>query len=77
LFLELPYDGKVVRLTHFVKRGGVVDDGNDDGSSSVGSNNVYRGRAEPVLVLLSDLYSEDKISIGDSRYSSCPAYTVY
>ena len=36
---------------------------------------VYKGRAEPVLVSLSDLYSEDKISVSDSRYSSCPAYT--
>jgi len=38
---------------------------------------VYRGRVEPILVLLLDLYSkDDKISISDSRPSSCPAYTV-
>ena len=48
----------------------MVDDGD------VGGDNVYRGRAEHVLVLLSDLYSEDKISVGDSKPSTCPAYTV-
>ena len=32
---------------------------------------VYRGSAEPVLVLLSDSYSDnDKILVSDSRYSS-------
>ena len=42
------------------------DDGDD----------VYNGRTEPVLVSLSDSYSEDEaISISDSRYSSYPAYT--
>ena len=47
---------------------GVGDEGDD----------VYNGRAEPVLVSLSDSYSEDDaISVGDSRYSSYPAYTVY
>ena len=45
------------------------DDGGDD---------VYNRRAEPVLVSLSDSYSEDDaISVGDSRYSSYPAYTIY
>ena len=78
MFLELPYNGRVVRLTHFVKRGDIVDDGNDNGGGGgIGGNNVYRGRAEPMLVLLSDLYSKDKISVGDSRFSSCPAYTIY
>ena len=39
--------------------------------------NVYNGRAEPVLVLLSNSYSEDdSISISDSRPSSSPAYTA-
>ena len=38
---------------------------------------MYKGSAEPVLVSLSDLYSdEDNISVSDSRPSSCPAYTV-
>jgi len=42
-----------------------------------GGGNVYKGRAEPVLVLLSDSYSEDKIiSVCDSRPSSSPAYTI-
>jgi len=36
---------------------------------------VYRGSAEPMLVLPSDSYSNDEISVSDSRYSSCPAYT--
>jgi len=50
-------------LTYFIERGGIVDD-----SNNVDSDNVYRGRVKPVLVLLSDSYSEDKISVGDSRY---------
>jgi len=37
---------------------------------------VLRERAELVLVSPSDSYSElDKISVSDSRSSSCPAYT--
>jgi len=75
--LELPYDSSVVRLTYFIKRKDVVDDGDNNGGGSVSSDNVYRERAEPMLVLLSNLYSEDEISIGNSRSSSCPAYTVY
>ena len=39
--------------------------------------NVYNGRAEPMLVSLSDLYSEgNNISVCDSRPSSSPAYTA-
>ena len=50
-----------------------MDEGDDDGG-----DDVYKGRAEPVLVSLSDSYSDnDTISVGDSRYSSYPAYTVY
>ena len=56
-----------------------------EGSESIGDgdveggDDVYRGSAEPVLDSLSDLYSdEDRIfSVGNSRSSSCPAYTVY
>ena len=49
--------------------------GKDDNS---GGRNVYNRTAEPMLVSLSDSYSEDNtISVGDSRYSSYPAYTVY
>ena len=45
----------------------------DDG----GDGDVYRGRAEPMLVLVSDSYSEDEIiSVCDSRPSSSPAYTI-
>ena len=52
--------------------------GNDDGGGGDGGDDVYNGRAEPVLVSLLDSYSEDDaISVGDSRYSSYPAYTIY
>ena len=54
-----------------------MGDGDDDGGGGEGSEDVYNGRVEPVLVSLSDLYSEDEaISISDSRLSSCHAYTV-
>ena len=43
----------------------------------MGSDDIYNGRAEPVLISLSDLYSVDEISVDDSRPSSCPAYTFY
>jgi len=46
----------------------VIDNGGDD---------IYRRRVDPVLVLLSDLYSEKKISVCDNRSSSCLAYTSY
>ena len=45
------------------------------GDGGGGDNAVYKGSVELVLVLLSNLYSEDKISVCDSRYSSYPAYT--
>ena len=48
----------------------------DSGGSDGGDGDVYRGRAESILVSLSDLYSEDnEISVCDSRYSSYLAYT--
>jgi len=53
--------------------------GEDDCESggSVGGDDVYKGKAEPVLVLVLDLYSEDdNISVHDSRPSSSPAYTI-
>ena len=38
---------------------------------------MYSGKAEPVLVSLSDSYSEDEeISVCDSGPSSSPAYTI-
>jgi len=50
--------------------------GDDDGGGD-GGDDVYRGRAEPVLDSVSDSYSEDdSISVCDSRPSSCPAYTI-
>ena len=52
--------------------------GDDDGGGGDGGDDVYNGRAEPVLVSFSDSYTEDdRISVGGSRYSSYPAYTVY
>ncbi len=49
----------------------------DGGGGGVGGDDVYSGRAEPVLVSLSDSYSEDEeISICDSGPSSSPAYTI-
>ena len=52
--------------------------GDDDSSGDDGGDgDVYRGRAEPMLVLVSDSYSEDEIiSVCDSRPSSSPAYTA-
>jgi len=56
----------------------VIGDGDDDdGGGGVGSDNVYRGKAEAMLVLLSDSYSEEKILVCDSRSSSCLAYMSY
>jgi len=49
------------------------------GSESIGGDggDIYKGRAEPVLVSLSDSYfDDDEISVSDSRYSSYPAYTA-
>ena len=38
---------------------------------------MYKGKAEPMLVSVLDLYSEDdSISVCDSRPSSSPAYIV-
>ena len=38
---------------------------------------MYNGRTEPVLVSVSDSYSEDEeISVGDSGSSSSPTYTL-
>ena len=56
-----------------------ISDGDVEGGGGVDSNGIYRGSTEPVLDSLSDSYSdEDRIfSVGNSRSSSCPAYTVY
>ena len=43
-----------------------MGEGDDDcgGGGVGGGENVYKGRAEPVLVLLSDSYSEDDRILG-------------
>ena len=47
------------------------------GGDGGGGGDVYKGRVEPVLVLLSDSYSEDEeISVCDSGPSSSPTYTI-
>jgi len=71
LFLKLPYNGRVVRLTHVVI-GDRLDDGEDDNGGSVGDDNMYKGSVEPILVLPSDSYSKEEISVGASKPSSCP-----
>ena len=38
--------------------------GDDDGGGSDSSEDVYKGRAEPMLVSLSDSYSEDDRILG-------------
>ena len=51
---------------------GVGESSGGDG----GRNSVYSGSAEPVLVLLSNIYSNNnEISVSDSKYSFYPAYT--
>jgi len=52
-----------------------MDKGDNDSGGGGDSNVVYKGSAEPMLVSPSDSYSDDGISVSDSRYSSCPAYT--
>ena len=63
-------------MTYFVRRG-IVDVSDGDSGRGIGDNDVYSGRTESVLVLFSDLYSDDKIFVSDSRPSFCFAYTVY
>ena len=48
--------------------------GNDD-SGGGGGDVVYKGSVEPMLVLPSNSYSDNEISVSNSRYFSCPAYT--
>ena len=51
--------------------------GDCDCDGGGGGENVYSGRVEPMLVSLSDSYSEDKeISVCGSRPSLSPAYTI-
>jgi len=54
-----------------------MGEGDDDCGGGVGSEEVYSRKAEPVVVLLSDSYSEDdSISVHDNRPSSSPVYTA-
>ena len=41
-----------------------MDEGDNDGSGGDGGENVYKRRAEPVLVSLSDSYSKDNRILG-------------
>ena len=53
--------------------GGGVSDSDGDGGGSMGGREGCGDRAEPVLVLLSDLYLLlNSISVGASGPSSCP-----
>jgi len=50
--------------------------GEDDDDCGGSGRDVYKGKAEPMLVSFSNSYSDDEvISVSDSRYSSYPAYT--
>jgi len=54
----------------------LIGNGNDDSDSGDGGEDIYNGKAESMLVSVSDLYSnDDAISVSNSRYSSYPAYT--
>jgi len=54
-----------------------IGDKDDDGGGGVGDEDVYNGKTKPVLVSVSDSYSEDEeIFVCDSGPSSSPAYTI-
>ena len=70
-----------VNLTHvdivLIGGGESIDDGDCDDGGGGGGEDVYRDKAKPVLVSVSDLYSKDNsISVCDSKPSSSPAYTT-
>jgi len=51
--------------------------GDNNCGGGEGGEDVYRGKTKPVLVSVSDSYSEDEIiSVCNSRPSSSPAYTL-
>ena len=54
-------------------------DGDSDGDVRGGGVGCdwWAERTDPALNSTSDSYSELEISVGDSRPSSCPTYTVY
>jgi len=50
----------------------------DDGSGRIEGNDMYKGKVEPVLVTLFNLYSElNSISVSASRPSSSPVSHCY
>ena len=54
-----------------------MGDGDDDCGGSEGGNDVYKSKTEPILVSVSNSYSEDEIIfVCGSRPSSSPAYTI-
>ena len=54
-----------------------MGNGDDNCGGSDGGEDVYKGKTEPVLVSVSDLYSKDEIiSVHGSRPSSSPAYMI-
>ena len=53
-----------------------MGDSEDDGGSGEESEDIYKRSVEPMLVSLSNSYSDNEISVSNSRYSSCSAYTV-
>ena len=56
----------------------MVFGGDDDAGGGVGGGDCsWAKRTNPALDSVSNLYLIYGISVGDSRPSSCPAYTVY
>ena len=54
-----------------------MEEGGNDCGGGVGGEDVYTGKAEPMLVLVSDSYSEDEeIFVGDSGPSSSSTYIL-
>ena len=56
----------------------MVSGGDDDADGGVGGSDCSGvKRTNPALDSVSDPYSVHEISVGGSRPSSCPAYTIY
>ena len=60
-----------------ISYGGGGDSDNRVRDSGVGDDWFCIERTDPALDSASNSYFEEEILVGDSRYSSCPAYTVY
>ena len=53
-----------------------MEDGDNGSGGGDSGEDIYNGKAKHMLVLVSDLYSDDDaISVSNSRYSFYPAYT--